>query len=210
MAHASQSPTSVCIHSAGSPVERNASPRRKASLLVALAALTLVVSASLTGCGSSGGSASAGSGLPAAGSGTFTATFSNAVGTNATTSAFTAATVMPATASGALTLVNFTGTSISGTTSRTFTLSLAESGPVQVGKTYTFASPSASTLTYTDTVLTTGHIWGATGGSAIVDSITGKNYKVRIVNATFTTDADNDSGATGSFTVNGSINATLP
>ncbi len=54
------------------------------------------------------------------------------------------------------------------------------------------------------------HVWVATGGSAVVDSITGKNYKVRIVNAVFTTGDGNNSGATGSFTVNGTVDATLP
>jgi len=181
-------------------------------MLAAFALLSVVGSALLTGCGTGNGNSgnNGNNNNPAAGTGTFTATFSNASGTNATTSAFTATRVTPLTSSGAFTLLNVTGTSISGTSSRTFTLSLAESGPIQAGKTYTFASPSASTLTYTDTALATAHAWAASGGSAIVDSITGKNYKIRIVNATFTTDADNTSGATGSYTVNGNVDATLP
>ena len=191
------------------------STRFKAPMLSTFVLLSLVGGALLTGCGGGNGSSSSSSNNnnnnpPPAGSGAFTATFSNASGTNATTSAFTASRVTPLTSSGAFTLLNVTGTSISGTSSRTFALSLAESGPIQAGKTYTFASPSASTLTYTDSALATAHGWSATGGSAIVDSISGKNYKIRIVNATFTTDVDNNSGATGSFTVNGSVDATLP
>lgn len=186
------------------------SARCKTPMLAAFALLSVVGGALLTGCGTGSGSNGNNNHTPASGTGTFTATFSNASGTNATTSAFTAGTVMPLTSSGAFTLLNVTGTKISGTSSRTFTLSLAESGPIQVGKSYPFASPSASTLTYTDTALATAHAWAATGGSATVDSITGKNYKIRIVNATFTTDADNTSGATGSYTVNGNVDATLP
>ena len=164
----------------------------------------------LTGCSNGNGGASSAPPPPASGSGTFNATFSNASGTNATTSAFSASRVTPLTSSGAFTLFNVTGTSISGANSRTFALSLAESGPIQVGKTYTFASPSASTLTYTESAMATAHGWSATGGSAIVDSITGKNYKIRLVNTAFTTGEDNGSGATGSFTVNGTVDATLP
>jgi len=188
------------------------STRCKAPMLAAFTLLSVVGGALLTGCGTGNGNSgnNNNNNPPAAGTGTFTATFSNASGTNATTSAFTASRVTPLTSSGAFTLLNVTGTSISGTSSRTFALSLAESGPIQIGKPYLFASPSASTLTYTDTSLATAHGWAASGGSAIVDSITGKNYKIRIVNATFTTDADNESGATGSFTVTGNVDATLP
>ena len=135
------------------------------------------------------------------------------VGTNANTSAFQATTVQPLTNTGAFTLFNVTGIRISGTTSRTFAVSLAESGPIQVGKTYTFSDTgitSANTLTYTDTNVGTAHIWLASGGSAIVDSITGKNYKLRLIDVTFVTGTDNTSGSTGSFTVNGAANVTLP
>jgi len=205
MSHVSKSSSRTslfgCLHST----------RCKAPMLAACTLLSVVGGALLTGCGTGNGSSgNNNNNPPAGGTGTFTATFSNAAATNATTSAFTASRVTPLTSSGAFTLLNVTGTSISGTSSRTFALSLAESGPIQAGKTYTFASPSASTLTYTDTSLATAHGWAASGGSAIVDSITGKNYKIRIVNATFTTDADNTSGATGSYTVNGNVDATLP
>jgi hypothetical protein len=205
MAHASKSTSRF-----SPPSSRSFSARCKAPVLSLAALLVLAGGTALTGCSGGNGSASPTTTTPGAGTGTFAATFSNASGTNATTSGFTASRVAPLTSSGAFTLFNVTGTSISGTSSRTFTLSLAESGPIQVGKTYTFASPSASTLTYTDSALATAHIWAASGGSAVVDSITGKNYKVRIVNATFTAGADNDSGATGSFTVNGTVDATLP
>lgn len=209
MIQTSQSSTPSGVSIAPSAPRRFANRR---ALLLALPSLCALLGGTLlTGCGGNGsGSATGGTPPPAAGTGTFTATFSNASGTNATTSAFTASTVQPATSSGSITLVNFTGTSISGATSRTFALSLADTGPIQVGKTYSFVSPNVSTLTYTDTNFTTAHGWSATGGSAIVDSISGKTYKVRILNATFTTDSDNDSGATGSFTVNGTVNATLP
>jgi hypothetical protein len=182
-------------------------------LLAPLAALSLVGGMLLTGCGGGGGSSSPAPGAPGApgsGTGTFNVTFSNPSGTNAMTSAFSASKVLAQTNSGAITLLNATGFYVSGANTRSFTLGLEESGPIQAGKSYTFVSPSASTLTYTESAIGTAHGWTASGGSAIVDSITGKNYKIRIVNATFTTSPDNNSGATGSFTINGTVDATLP
>ncbi len=188
--------------------------RRTALLFSTFAVLSLVGGALLTGCGGGSSPSTGGGGTGGgAGNGTFSATFSNVASTNATTSAFQATTVQPLTSTGAFTLFNVTGTRIAGTTSRTFALSLAENGPIQAGKTYTFSATgvaSANTLTYTDTDLGTAHVWLASGGSAIVDSITGKNYKLRLIDVTFITGADNTSGSTGSFTVNGAANVTLP
>ena len=184
-------------------------PRRNAAMLSALAALSVFGGALLTGCGGGSGSSMPGNNQ-GSGTGAFTATFSNAAGTNANTAGFTATRVAALTSSAAFTLLNVTGFNISGANSRTFVVSLAESGPIQVGKTYTFVSPSASTLIYTESGAGTAYSWTATGGTAIVDSITGKNYKLRIVNATIAAGADNTSGATGSFTVNGNVDATVP
>ena len=182
---------------------------RGRTLASTLAILSLIGGSMLVGCGGGGGSTPPNNN-PGAGTGGVSATFSNASGTNANTSAFQSSQVLAQTSSGAFTLLNITGTNISGSTSRTFLISLADNGPIQAGKTYTFASPSPSTLSYTESAGATAHGWVATGGSAIVDSITGKNYKVRLVNATLTSGEDNGSGATGSFTVNGTANVTLP
>ena len=188
--------------------------RHKAGTLAAVAALCLVGGTLLTGCG--GGDSSS---APAPGPGTGTgsggvqATFSRAAGTNANTAAFQSTNVLAANSAGAFTILNITGTNISGSTSRTFVIALVNGGPIQAGKTYNFSSTgidSASTLTYTESAVGTAHAWVATGGSAIVDSVTGKNDKLRIVNATMEAGADNTSGATGSFTVNGTADATLP
>lgn len=186
--------------------------RHKAGTLAAVAALCLVGGTLLTGCG--GGDSSS---APAAGPGTGTgsggvqATFSKAAGTNANTAAFQSTNVLAGNGVGAVTILNITGTNISGSTSRTFVIALVNGGPIQAGKTYNFSSTgidSASTLTYTESAVGTAHGWTANGGSAVVDSITGKNYKMHLVNATF--EAGPDTGATGTFTVNGTADATLP
>ena len=187
----------------------------KARMLFTLAAFTLIGGTMLAGCsgGDSASNAPGGNGAnPGAGSGVVNATFSNASGTNAGTGAFQSTTAQALTNSNTsgLTLLNITASSLSGTTSRSFTISLAENGPIQAGKTYVFSDTSASTLTFTQAGLSGAQVWLANGGSAIVDSITGKNYKIRLVNVTLTAGADNASGATGSFTVNGTADATLP
>ncbi len=210
MSHASKSSLLLCIRALSI-----VSTRQKARMMSALAVLTLVGGAMLAGCdggGSTTGTPGAGAG---AGKGVVNATFSNASGTNANTTAFQSNIAQGLTSSGAggFTLLNITGPSISGATSRTFAISLAENGAIQTGKTYTFSATgvnSVSTLTYTQAGLSGAPTWIASGGSAIVDSITGKNYKLHFTNVTFTTGADNNSGATGSFTVNGTADVTLP
>lgn len=211
MLHASKPSVSLSMRA------RSSVPtRRKARFLSALAALTLVGGALLTGCGGSGnGSSNQGSQLPAAGKGVVSATFSAASGTNADTSAFQSNIAQALTSSGAggFTLLNVTGIITAGTTSRSLLISLADNGPIQVGKTYTFSNTginSVSTLTYLQAGAGGAPGWLASGGSAVVDSITGKNYKLHLTNVTFTTIADNNSGATGSFTVNGTADVTLP
>ncbi len=184
---------------------------RGRTLAYTLAVLSLIGGTMLVGCGGSGNGPSGQN--PSTGTGGVTATFSNLSGTNANTSAFQSTNALAATSAGAFTLFNITGTNISGSNSRTFTISLVDTGPVQAGKTYTFSSTginSASTLTYVQSGLSGAPGWVATGGTAVVDSITGKNYKLRVVNATFAAGADNTSGATGSFTVNGTADVTLP
>lgn len=203
------------------------SSRNNARLLSALVALSLVGGTMLVGCdgskkvgGTTGTTGTPGTGgntgtTPASGKGVINATFSNVSGTNATTTAFqsTIAQALTSTGAGGFTLFTAAGPSISGTSSRTFQVLLADNGPIQVGKTYTFSDTgvtSVSSITFTQSGLNGAQGWIANGGSAIVDSITGKNYKLRIINATFTVGADNTSGATGSFTVNGTANVTLP
>ena len=197
------------------------SSRSNVRLFAALTALSLVGGTMLVGCDGSkkltstpGTTGTTGT-TPAAGKGVINATFSNVSGTNATTTAFqsTIAQALTSTGAGGFNLFTVTGPSISGTSSRTFMVILADNGPVQVGKTYTFSDTgvnSVSSITFTQSGLSGAQIWIANGGSAIIDSITGKNYKLRLINATFTAGADNTSGATGSFTVNGTANVTLP
>lgn len=180
---------------------------RTRTVTSAFAVLGLLGGTMLVGCG--GGSTPSNSN-PGSGTGGVSATFSNASGTNANTSAFQSNRVLAQTSSGAITLLNVSGTNISGATSRTFLIILADNGPIQAGKTYTFASPSASNVSYTESAGATAHGWSTTGGSAIVDSVTGKNYKLRLINAIFDSGADNNSGATGSFTINGTVDATTP
>ena len=192
-----------------SHVSKSSFAPRARAVASTLAVLSLMGGTLLAGCGGSGNGTSSNN-SSGSGSGGVTATFSNASGTNANTAAFQSTRVAAITSSAAITLLNITGTNISGATSRTFMIVLADNGPIQAGKTYTFASPSASVLSYTESAGATAHGWTAAGGSAIVDSITGKNYKIRLVNAAFTTGDGNDSGATGSFTVNGTADATLP
>lgn len=193
--------------------------RNLALTLAGLSALTLA------GCGGSsssngGGGLVAGSGT--GGSGSFTAQFSAATGTNATTSDFSTSIVggvlaPPAPIVGSsLTLT--AATVPSNNMARQFILTVADT-TLTVGKAYPLATDTNS-LSYVETTDISGkkqQAWIGTGGTVTIDSISGKVYKFHItrvpmgpVDGTTTTPIATLIPGIGTFTVDGTGTATLP
>lgn len=113
-------------------------------------------------------------------------------------------------------ILNVSATKVVNTSgSRGITL-LVNTNDLKAGKSYSLDdsvpdSSNFATLAYTETQGTAvPKAWTASGGSIVIDSISGKTYKVRIVNATMITDDTNDTTATGSFTLNGGGTVTTP
>ena len=197
---------------------------RRTGLLCVLALGSIVGSAALTGCssgssttatnnGNNGSNGSNGS-TGVAGRGTINLTFSNPSGTNATTSAFQSSMASGALGIGAADVHNLgvSGGSVSGSVIRTILLNVLSNGTAVVGTSYPFSDTSPTTLSYTEASTSGGtpKLWLATSGSVVVDSVTGKTYKLHIVNAAMSTGSNNDSASTGSFTLNGTAEVTVP
>lgn len=199
---------------------------RHTGLLCALALAGVVGSATLTGCSSgsstttptNGTTGTTGTtGNPAAGRGTINLTFSSPAGTNASTAAFQSSQATGALAAGAAGLNNLTvsGSAVAGSTIRVAMIEVLSSGTAVVGKSYPFTDSAGGdfgTLSYTEASTSGGtpSVWIAKGGNVIVDSISGKTYKLRVVDARMTTGEGNDSASTGSFTLNGTAEVTVP
>lgn len=190
-------------------------------------ALSGLCAVALAGCGGGGNGLSGGpapggnpgGGNPGggSGSGSFTATFSNARGTNADTSMFSnPSSVQAAVGVGAFKILSVNATKIVGTTGTRIVTITVDTNAFVVGKSYSLDdsvpdSSNFATLAYTETQGTAvPKAWTASGGSIVIDSISGKTYKVRIVNATMIKDDTNDTTATGSFTLNGGGTVTTP
>jgi len=162
-----------------------------------------------------GGATNTGSG----GSGSFTANFSAVSGTNANTSAFSSSNVgggvtPPAPIIGTL-LTLTAATTPSSSTARQFILVLADT-TLTVGKEYPLASDTNS-LSYVDITdinsrdPKTQRTWISTGGTATLDSISGKTYKFHVTAVPMgPTDGGPTTPGAGTFTVDGSGTATLP
>lgn len=164
--------------------------------------------------GNSGGGNGGGGGN---GSGSFSATFTNARGTNADTSMFSnPSSVQAAVGVGAFKILSVNATKIVGTTGTRIVTITVDTNAFVVGKSYSLdpSTPDSSnfaTLSYTETQGTAiPKGWTPSGGAIVIDSISGKTYKVRIVNATMIKDDTNDTAATGSFTLNGNGTVSTP
>ena len=189
--------------------------------LLALAGFSLLA---LAGCGGSSSSAPVGgaTNTGGGGSGSFTANFSAASGTNANTAAFSSSNVgggvtPPAPIIGTL-LTLTAATAPSNNTSRQFNLVLADT-TLTVGKAYPLGTDtnSLSYVEFTDINGKKSQAWTSTGGTATLDSISGKTYKFHVtavpmgpVDGTTTTPLGTTSPGTGTFTVDGNGTTTLP
>ncbi len=214
----------------GASTSRRACFSSRSVALFAFAVCSLPVGLSLTGC-TGGGTVSpstitgtstrplpttATGTTPAASNGTLDLTFSNPSGTNADTSAFHASSAMGGLSQGSFSVFTIAGFVQAGGNLRTAQIVLTTSGGPQPGTTYTIGGDSANSLTFTQQPLSaaaagTASGWGATSGSFIVDSVTGKTYNLRLVNVTMSTLADDPRNtATGSYTLNGTATVTLP
>lgn len=191
--------------------------RRNSALAVAgLSALTLA------GCG---GSSSGGGGLVSnsgsGGGGSLNAQFSAVAASNAVTSDFSTSNVggvltPPAPIVGSTLLV--TGATVpSNNTSRQFILTVSDT-TLTVGKAYSLTDTNS--LSYVDTFDINGKMqraWISAGGTATIDSISGKTYKFHLTKVTLvpvydttTTPIGTVTPGTGTFTVDGTGTATLP
>ena len=194
-------------------------------LLVAAGLSTLA----LAGCGGSSsggglvaGSGGGGTGGSGGGGGSFTAQFSAVSGSNAATSDFSSSAV-----GGALTppapiigsFLTLTAATVpSNNTVRQFILTVADT-TVTVGKAYPLATDTNS-LSYVETTDINAKkqsAWISTGGTATIDSISGKTYKFHVtrvpmgpVDGTTTSPVATLIPGTGTFTVDGTGTATLP
>ena len=191
--------------------------------MLALVGLSALALAGCGGSSSSGGGAAftGGSGSGSGGSGSFNASFSAASGTNANTAAYSSSNVgggvtPPAPIIGTV-LTLSAATTPSNNTSRQFNLVLADA-TLTVGKSYLLGTDtnSLSYVEFTDINGKKSQAWTSTGGTAILDSISGKTYKFHVtavpmgpVDGTTTTPAGTTSPGTGTFTVEGSGTATL-
>ena len=198
------------------------------SLRAPLLALVGLSAMALAGCGgnysaagpslssiNTGGATGTGGG----GSGSFNATFSAASGTNANTCAFSSSNVGggvtgPVPVVG--TLLTLTAvTTPSGGAARQFILVLADT-TLTVGKAYPLATDTNNLSYVDDTDInshdpTTQRTWISTGGTATLDSISGKTYKFHVSAVPMgPTDGGPTTPGTGTFTVDGSGTATLP
>ena len=201
----------------------NSSLRFPMLALVGLSALALA------GCGGSsssggGGAFTGGTGGSggSGGSGSFNASFSAASGTNANTGAYSSSNVgggvtPPAPIIGTV-LTLSAATAPSNNTSRQFNLVLADA-TLTVGKSYPLGT-DINSLTYVEFTDINGkksQAWMSMGGTATLDSISGKTYKFHVtavpmgpVDGTTTSPLSTTSPGMGTFTVDGSGTATLP
>ena len=217
---------------------RRAASRRPALMLALTAFVASPCALALTGCGGSGTSASlipSGSATgttgtsgtsgatgttPAAGKGVISLTFSSPSGTNADTSAFQTSTAGGGLGLGAAGLNNLTvaGSAQSGSGLRVAQIILDTSGTAVVNTPYSAnsqASTLAGTISLTQTPISgtsvgTPSVWLSSGGTIYVDSITGKTYKLRLVDVTMIKGEGDDSASMGSFTLNGTATVTVP
>ena len=193
------------------------------ALRVPLLVLASFSALALAGCGGSspsggGGASTGGTG----GSGSFNASFSAASGTNANTAAYSSSNVggvvtPPAPIVGTI-LTLTAATAPSNNTSRQFNLVLADT-TLTIGKSYPLGTDtnSLSYVEFTDINGKKSQAWMSMGGTATLDSISGKTYKFHVtavpmgpVDGTTTTPLGTTSPGMGTFTVEGSGTATLP
>jgi hypothetical protein len=145
---------------------------------------------------------------PASG-GTVALTFSAANGSNADTSNFGAGVQLGGSANN----VSFIAP---GLKTRQFSMLLG--GKPTAGKSYSIlkdnpgSGANAGGLIYTEADVTSGSakgkVWNSTGGTVMVDSVNGSAVSFTLKDVTFAKGGDDDTnGATGTFTVNGTVKA---
>ena len=193
--------------------------------MLALAGLSVLA---LAGCGgnySASGPSLSSTGIGGAtgtgggGGGSFTANFTAASGTNANTSAFSTNIVggvvtPPVQPIGSL-LTLTAVTAPSGGAARQFILVIADT-TLTVGKAYPLATDTNSLAYVDDTNVNsrdpkTQLTWSSTGGTATLDSISGKTYKFHVSAVPMgPSNGGPTTPGTGTFTVDGSGTATLP